>query len=273
MLWESRESEMMNAVKEGSELPEQKCCPFHSLEEPMKRKITVISMAPLLCLLLAASSSADVLYDNGAANGTLGAFSITGQMLANSFTLSSESMLTEIRVGVWIPPEPGADSPLTVEWSLVISSLPDDETLMDGPFTASLTNLSHFTNSIGYDVYTSSFSAAGFGLPAGTHWLRLENGRTREGRGLFLWDQTNGPSQAWDISGVDFYGGLLTADNNCGYMSVPPVSGNCSESFQIYGTTIPEPSSLALFGLGLLLTRLLRRKLSRDIEIYEGVHG
>jgi hypothetical protein len=72
---------------------------------------------------------------------------------------------------------------------------------------------------------------------------------------------------------VDFYGGLLTADNNCGYMSVPPVSGNCSESFQIYGTTIPEPSSLALFGSGLLLTRLLRRKLSRDIEIYEGVHG
>jgi hypothetical protein len=228
----------------------------------MKRKITGTSMTTLLCLQLAASASADVLYDNGAANGTLGAFSITGQMLADSFTLSAESILTEVSVGLWVP---SGDSPLTVEWSLVISSSPDDEDLMDGPFISSLTNLSHFTNSFGNDVYTSSFSAAGFGLDAGTHWLRLENGRTSKSEGLFLWDQTNGPSQAWDISGVDFYGGLLTADNNCGYNQalIPPVSGNCSESFQIYGTTIPEPSSLALFGSGLLLTRLLRRKLSR----------
>ena len=221
----------------------------------MKRKITGISTTTLLCLLLAASASADVLYDNGAANGTFDAFTITGQMLSDSFTLSADSMLTGVSVGLWVPE---GDSPLTVEWSIVISSLPDDETLMDGPFTASLSNLSHFTNAYGYDVYTSSFSFGGLGLAAGTHWLRLENGRTSKSQGLFLWDQTNGPSQAWDI-----YRGVLTAANNCGGAGFAPASGYCSEAFQIYGTTIPEPSSLALFGSGLLLIRLLRRKLSR----------
>lgn len=244
----------------------------------MKSKITGFSLLALLCLLVSASASADVLYSNGPVNGTINGWIINfGAQVADSFTLSSNSTLTGVdNVGLLVV---SGHTPSTVDWSIWNGGGPGGGgTDLDGPTTASLTNTFDFSGTgllFGDEIYTSSFSLPSIVLGPGTYWLELDNA-TQVGPTppdtVMGWDQNDGPlgngtgSEAWQS-----VTGFLTAASSCGGISTPPPTGYCSESFEIVGTqmqtqtpTVPEPGSMAQFGTGLLLmTGLLRRKLCR----------
>ncbi|MGA7461149.1 MAG: PEP-CTERM sorting domain-containing protein, partial [Candidatus Korobacteraceae bacterium] len=107
-------------------------------------------------------------------------------------------------------------------------------------------------NQYGYNVCQENTSFSGPTLNAGSYWLNLQNASVPSGDPVY-WDENSGPSTA--------------SENSIG--SIP------SEAFTVLGsstttssstssttTSVPEPSSIMLFGSGILgLAGVLRRKL------------
>lgn len=76
-----------------------------------------------MCLLaftvLAAAipASADILYSNGAVNGTVNGYGIIGFAVTDSFILTSASVLTGVSgIGLWT--DAVDDIPVTVQWGI-----------------------------------------------------------------------------------------------------------------------------------------------------------
>jgi len=93
-----------------------------------------------------------------------------------------------------------------------------------------------------YNICAESTTFSGPTLNSGTYWINVQNASIPSGDPVY-WDENSGPSQA--------------SESAVG--SIP------SESFTIFGTassTVPEPSSLILFGSAILgPAGMLRRKL------------
>ena len=211
-------------------------------------KLLAMGVGGLLAAM-AASASADVLYSNGPIKGTnavgIGPYSGQDYLASNSFSLSANSTVTSVDLGLWAIAV--GESPKTLDW--VISTTDADWTgqhaIASGTASTLASTLSSTfwgTNgSSGDPVYASSFSTGNVSLNAGTYYLMLHNGVSNSGN-LLYWDQIFGPSQDTELGGstVYHYG---------------------SESFTINGT-VPEPASLSLLGVGALL--LIRRHRSQD---------
>jgi len=112
-------------------------------------------------------------------------------------------------------------------------------------FTQSGCSSNQYAYNVCTEASTSSFGSVN--LAGGTYWLNLSNAVDNNGDQVF-WDENSGPSSA--------------SENSAG--TIP------SEAFTILGTTsststsgtVPEPSSILLFGSGILgLAGVLRRKL------------
>jgi PEP-CTERM motif len=200
-------------------------------------------MAAAFLLLFVSFASADVLYDNGPIDGTVDAFTINlGKTVSNSFSLSSNSTVTGVTFGSWDFPR---DPISTIDWAITTDHL-GGTTLFSGS-GATVANSFMTTNSYGYHIYENNFSLSAL-LSAGTYWLQLSNAVTPNGNGVF-WDENNGPSSAYS-SGL---GNLANYDIN---------GTTGSESFQITGraASVPEPTTMLLFGAGLAGLTAIRRK-------------
>jgi|SRR5450759_2887292 len=184
---------------------------------------------------------AGTLYDNGAGNYTTDGWTINfGFAVSDSFTCSADCTVQDFHIGVWLFP---GDVLGSVDAAFGSSSF-------GGTFnTYNATGHTDLgINQYGYDTQIVDFATGDIPLSAGTNWISLQNAVETNFGDPVYWDENSGASQAFQ--------------NTLG--SIP------SESFTITGITgtstgtTPEPSSIMLFGSGILgLAGVLRRKLTR----------
>ena len=207
-------------------------------------KLRIASLM-IVCLALATVPAwAD--YDNGPINGTTDAWTINfGYIVSDTFTASGN--MTGFSFGVWEFP---GDTLSSVDWS-VTTQENGGNTIASG--TASGANLSDSfisTNQYGYDIDLIKATAAATLTSGSSYWLNLQNASVPSGDPVY-WDEN---------SGVGCGGsGCPSKASESALGTIP------SEAFTVGmgGTgTVPEPSSIMLFGSGILgLAGLLRRKL------------
>ena len=218
----------------------------------MKMRIASLSLLAL-CLTLAAvpAMAQGTVYDNGPVNGQVDAWTINfGFSVSDTFHLSAASTVNDISFWAWV--EPG-DTATSVELQLSSVGYFGNE-LFDG--TVSLTQSNCFTNNFGFDVCAESGNFAGPQLNAGNYYLTLTNAATADGNPLY-WDENSGV-------GCMSSGCPSSAQENT-LGTIPSeaftLSGGTGTTTTTSGTT-PEPSSIMLFGSGILgLAGVLRRKL------------
>jgi hypothetical protein len=207
----------------------------------MKR---VVLAAVIGLCLAAVPAIAQTLYSNGPENGTTDAWTINfGFVVSDTFTLSSASTVTGVKFDAWLYP---GDTLQTAEVAITSSEFGGTTY---GDQIVNFTQSGCESNQFGFNVCLESSSGlTPVNLGNGTYWLNLENAVANDGDPIH-WDENSGPS--------------LASESSVG--TIP------SESFTVLGTptsttsttgTTPEPSSVMLWGSGVLATAgAIRRKL------------
>jgi hypothetical protein len=201
-----------------------------------------------LCLALASPAISQTVYSNGPINGNTDAWAINfGFIISDTFNVTnSGTTITGGGFGMWLIP---GDTLTSAELSIT-SGENSGTSYFDQ--TVNFTHGACTANQYGYNVCQENTVFNGPTLNSGTYWLNLQNASVPSGDPVF-WDENSGPSMA----------------SNSAVGSIP------SESFTVLGTSsettstttstttsVPEPSSIMLFGSGILgLASLVRRKL------------
>ena len=241
--------------------------------------IATLFVFTVLCLVLASvPASAGDLYDNGAIYGDIygnsdGALTINyGYAVSNSFGLAQNSQVTGFQYGIWAYPLDGTqhDQGLSVDWT--ISNLKGGGGTVFGSGTATIggnglqgTLATQFisVNAYGYDIELETITGLSLSLGAShsptDYWLTLQNATMSSGNPVF-WDENSGGGYSGSGCGGADGHGLYCPSSAEQYYNGGDLGAVPSESFTINGVT-PEPSSLALFGSGVLgLAGLFRRR-------------
>src|ERR1035437_9935688 len=199
-------------------------------------RAVLLSLFTILCLLLAvAPAMAGAFYSNGPINGTTDGWTInSGFSVTDSFSVPDLYAIADLHIGVWLLP---GETVSSVQMDLGTS--PFGTNVFSGVLTATgSTDLG--TNQYGYDIQQVDFT---FWPPIdpgeGSYWLTLSNAVAPSGDPIY-WDEN---------SGVGCWGGGCPStayENTLG--SIP------SEAFTVTGPIklTPEPSSIMLFGSGIL---------------------
>jgi hypothetical protein len=208
------------------------------------------SLLTVCCLLLAvAPAMADTLYDNGPYNGNTYAWTIDyGYAVSDSFTLPWGGIYPQgLQFVYWDAST--TDVLTTVDMAMGSTPFGTD---FDSETLTNVANTFLGMNQYGYALFQADYAIhpVQWRSDWSEGYVSLQNactaGGCSAGEGIY-WDENGGPSMAYE--------------NALG--SIP------SEAFTITGTTCllcgyttPEPSSILLFGSGVLgLVGVLRRKL------------
>jgi hypothetical protein len=229
-------------------------------------KMRIATLLTILCLALSVPVFAGTLvYDDGPINGTSNSLFIDGvggpfgQSISDGFTpVNNFTGNITVTFGEWVA---SGTHPTGVSYGIGTQNFGGTITAATG-FTSTLlcTNGSAYNGGIcaggfGYDVYESSFTASGSFSTGAEAWLTLTGATDSGGTGFNGWDFFNGPATC------DFEVGTIVpgGGSSCGF------NGEAFTITTAGGTgTTPEPSSILLFGSGILgLAGVLRRKLTR----------
>ena len=231
----------------------------------MRIRILTLSLT-ILCLALTAS--AGTIFSEGPIDGNDNGFFVTGpsfpniggtyQDISNGFVAANSGSANDFEWGEWSVGAPTAFSVTFGTGAFVnnggLTGCPGGNCQFDFAQNAGNSTLL-FTNSFGYGIYDVKVNLnADINMVAGsTYWVTVSNATDAGNDGTQAWDIPNGGS-----------GGPAT----CNFRQSGVNDGDCGlggESFTISsGTTTPEPSSILLFGSGILgLAGVLRRKLNR----------
>ena len=206
-------------------------------------KLRIASLSLLALCLAVVPAVAQTVYDNGAINGTTDAWTVnSGFVVSDTFTTSGGTV-NGLSFGAWVFP---GDILESAEVSITSSEF-GGTTYTDQ--VVNFTQSGCSGNQYGFNVCTETGSfGTGVNLAGGSYWLNLQNAVVNDGDPIY-WDENSGPSSA--------------SENSVG--TIP------SEAFTVLGGTttqttssgtVPEPSSIMLFGSGILgLAGVLRRKL------------
>jgi hypothetical protein len=214
----------------------------------LKMRIAVLSLT-ILCLALSAPVFAGTLYNDGPTDGFSNAFIIDGpggspgQTISDGFVATNSGLAGSFDAAEWVT---AGSTPTALTWMLGSSAFGNN--LGSGSGIDSFTFFA--SNGFGFDVYIDHVTGLSAALTAGqTYYLTLGGAVDSSGSTFDGWDLNNGPAScSFAVGGVP--------QGDCG-------AGG--ESFTINsGGTTPEPSSILLFGSGILgLAGVLRRKLTR----------
>jgi hypothetical protein len=181
---------------------------------------------------------ADLIYDNGPPDTSYGpvVFSVDGSdAVSDSFTLSSTTTLTGGQIALWVNSFYSPNS--SVDWSIGVS-----------PFSSSSSGTAVLTCSPadvtlnGYTLYNASFSlSTPSPLAPGAYWLTLTNH-------LSLSSNTPSNDAFWAASADPPDGSEAMTSWYWSNGTPPP------ESFQLFGTAVPEAGTLTLLGSSALLS-------------------
>jgi hypothetical protein len=227
----------------------------------------IISLASVIVLTILAAGevyAGSIVYDN--TNGDKNKFFVEswsiqgGNAVANSFTFGSDTKVDAVNFWIWAP----NGVPLaSVDWAIVENTGSSGDYPFDDTVVASGAGINPVSTYVGFlifQVFEESFATGGVPLSANTtYWLILQNGMTSNGQ-LIDWDQSDGPSTAYfGANGTSF-----SAFSNA--IGCPKNTGGgptCSETFELLGTSVPEPGTWTLFGAGLLTVAGLIRRMNR----------
>ncbi len=221
----------------------------------MKTRIALLSLLTIACLVLAvAPATADTLYSNGAYNGTNDGWTINfGFSVSDSFTTPSDARIEDLHIVYW--DVSSSDLLTTVDMALGSTSFGGTPQTLTG-----VTNTLLGTNQYGYFLYRADYSFAD--IPwSGSGYMTLSNACSTSGCSIsnpIYWDENSGPSTAYEntIGSIPSEAFTLTGSTCQGCGCFADGSPACGGS--------PEPSSILLFGSGILgLVGILRRKLGR----------
>ena len=214
----------------------------------MKMRITLLSLLAL-CLAVVPAMAAD--YNNGPVNGQVDAWTINfGFSVTDSVQLSGQ--VTGLDFYAWVIP---GDTITNVE--VQFGSAAFGNNLYDGFVQLTQSNCS--TNQFGYNVCMESGSFSGPNL-SGNAWLTLQNANVPSGDPVY-WDENSGvgcTSPGCPSSAQENSIGTIPSE---AFTVIGGGTTSTTSSTTTSGTT-PEPSSILLFGSGILgLAGVLRRKL------------
>ncbi len=211
------------------------------------RPLLFVSLVLAIALAVPAVSQTEI-YDNGPINGTIDAWTINfGFAVSDSFTVSGgNSAVTGLPFGSFMLP---GDILTSVELSITSSEF-GGTSYFDQ--VVSITQSDCISNQYGYNICHQNATFNGPTLANGTYWLTLDNGTTNTGDPAY-WDENSGVGCQSD--------GCPSSASENSIGTIP------SESFTLYGHSsgtgsTPEPSSIMLFGSGVLgVAGMLRRRL------------
>jgi len=213
-------------------------------------RIASLSLLALCLTLAAVPAMAQTFYSNGPTNGNTDAWTVNfGFVVSDTFRFYSPgTTITGVDFAAWMTP---GDVLVNAEVSLT-SSENGGTSFFDQ--TVAFTQSGCVSNQYGYDVCNENGTLPGGGVNLGSMgiiWINISNASSAAGDPVY-WDENSGPSGASENSV-----GTIPSES----FTVLGTSSSTTTSTTTTGTT-PEPSSIMLFGSGILgLAGMLRRKL------------